>query len=220
MSVLTPQIYQRNRLLPCAILGEMATSGVVRKRREVRALILAALYCRFARAVVDPQDARASPPRRFRNLYANVVDSSNLGVQIFGESVDVEPTVSPGLAQLLASMPEGLVKDAVDWAPPVVAPSRGKQPPIAVANQIPLALHRYFYPGEMIRVWMLAYRPGWQMTAAELATQVVHAFEPLVTGHRTTLVRACRTGQEASLLSGLGTTRCAEIRQQQGLLKT
>lgn len=221
MNVLTPQLTKSGRHLPCATLRELASNPAkvcTGKRSHRRALILAALQLRFAQVLCPREVPQGNLPRRFRETYAGVCLRSNLELQVFGIGQGLRLDVNPRLARLASYLSPNLLDQALIWAPPVVAPGQGKHPPFVVANQVSFALHRYLYPGEVVSVQMLNYRPGWQLSPADLAQGVIQAFFPMVNANRNFVIRACSTGKEASVLSGLGTTRCGEIRQQLGLL--
>lgn len=180
--------------------------------------MLAALQIRFAQALGDRSNGRGYLPQRFRETYADACQLSNLKMQAFGIGQGIRLDVNPVLGRLASEISHELLAQVLVWAPPVVAPGQGKHPPFVVANQVTFALHRYVYPGKCVSARMLDYRPGWQLSATDVAEGAVQAFYLLVESHRSLIVRACRTGREASALSGLGTTRCGEIRQQLGLL--
>lgn len=225
MRILTPQLRARGRLLPCAALREMLESLERQKTtrlsaNRINALKLAALQVAIAKNLTSAEfDTSPLDALSFRETYCDGVQMySNLGLRVFGEECPINLAVNSGLTKILHGLSDTLVREAVIWAPPVIAPARGNKPAVVVGNQIPFALHRHCFPGETVNAKTLNFRPSWHLTANELSNALLARFSGLVAAHRITIVRAARTGKDAAVLAGIGTTRAAELRAEHGVL--
>ena len=226
MRFLTPQLSAYGRPLPCARLRQLVDDpdhGICGHSKVfLRALALAALQVQFAECLVSEAEDRALLKRRKRvNEACNGTpfEISNLDLQIFGDNKRIRLALNPALTQLLQKIRPGFVKELMAWAPPLISEGRKNKPPIVVGNQIILALHRFYFPGQSVSAHRLDTKTGTQLSATDLAQAVLQAFCPIVDKHRLYVIRSAQSMDQVAMLAGVCRSTAAAHRAKYGVLK-
>lgn len=219
MDLLAPKL-KKGKLLPCGILAELLENGSIPPRlyrSHYRALVLGATLCEFANTVGlgDFENGRIIKTRIPVTEERSIVSNLSVIPLLGPKATNLEPLTS---MSLLSSQYRGLVRRVTEWAPPVLAPGTKTKPPLVVGNQIPFVLHRFHFPGVRIECFWLEKRSNIKASLEDLIFEIQTCLVPTVSGNRDVIIRASDSLEEAMLLTGLGRSRVAKIRSEQGVI--
>lgn len=210
--------------LPIDVLHRLLAGVPVRRFTGWRnALLLAALEYRVADCLLTDFELSPSPFQPYRARWipsrkTERVASDQIIWLGLHDPGNLRPL--PATRALLEQLPQGFVRTALTWAPPVVEPDRPGQPVQVHSNHLMAFLSHWFRVGE-VPIRRLEHRTAVQRTLPEVAQGVAYALGPLWQSSRVELPRFNLAGllcepearQVARLLSGYSRAQFFRIRR-------
>lgn len=213
---IAPRLDSGGRLLAVGQLHRLLHGEQGRwSRTKGQALLLAAFNYQFSLRLVG--DLGLSPcelvtPRRWRwQLKPRV------------ERVLATNMVWPGLGSALArplprtrsfigQIPEGMVQEILNWAPPVVQSPGPDGTSRVVANHLSALLARHLLPDQRVPIRRLRHTSSLQRPLPEVCQGIAHALEPLYAQHRQRIAELAPDEHVAYLLTGYSRAQYFRIR--------
>lgn len=220
LSELAPDLRVRRRLLPSAWLSRWL-SGDRGLGRHDQAMTrrLAAYQFRVAVALLEDWGRLIpDPPARWRQWTPKLAPLP-LRCQLGGlELPPMELGASirplPATAGLVGQLPLQLVREALIWAPPIVAETRGGFR--VVANLVPALIARQFEPQAEIQVRVIVGRSPGQRTLLEIVAALAGGLAPIFDRYRDQIALDAPSLAESVALTGYSRAWCARLRARSG----
>lgn len=183
----------------------LAKAGEARwSKRHGNALLLVALSYQLARRLLEDLALAPRPlvHRRLRwklcprseRIRASEIIWTGVG------SVKVQPL--PVTHAFMAELPEALVRQVLEWAPPVVAREDRHGNSAVVANHLTALLARQRLQDQRVQVWRMHYATAQHRTLPEICQGIVHVLAPVHARHQRRIAELAPDATQARLLSG------------------
>jgi hypothetical protein len=168
------------------------------------ALLLVALSYQLARRLLEDLALTPQPlaPRRWRWKLCPGSERIRAGEIVWSGLGSAKARPLPRTQSFLAELPEGMVLEALAWAPPVVQPADRDGASCVVANYVSALLARQRLADRMVQVRRLQHATSLQRPLPEICQGIVHVLEPVYEQHRRRITELAPNEVLAHLLTG------------------
>jgi hypothetical protein len=217
---IAPELKLGRRLLPCAWLGRWDANDPIRKARaspELKSARLLAAYQYRVAALLLSDWGRSVPPPTVRwRQWTPKLSPQHVSISVARLEVpsldEQKVRLMPLTGALIDSLPLALVLSALEWAPPVVAPSDSDGRFRVVANVIPALVASRLAPRHMVRVRVVIGRKPYRRTLSEILNATASRLQGFYEAGREQVVLDADSLVQAVALTGYSTAWCSRLR--------
>lgn len=223
LDALAADLRSDGELLPCTVLRRLisppARRTAVSPELIEQATLLASACFSFALALredlggLSPIPDFTSGAAATRRQLPAQIEAGRLGLLTEGRQ---EKVVFPiATHRFLNELPEAFVHDLVRWASPVVSPLPGNGPVPILGNLIPALIAKHRIPKQSVWCRVLIDPVSQTYSTTQIAMAAIIYLGPICKGRRDLIIGAAPSVSAAMALTGVGRSRCSEIRQAQ-----